>query len=172
MSAEQRKCNLCHETKPVADFSSKDTRCRQCNRQRRHRDYHKSPEKYREKARSARAKNPERAKALQKARYWKDRDKSLAGLRKWSLKRNYGITLEEYDAMFRAQCGKCAICGGVNADGRNLHVDHNHESGIVRSLLCSKCNTAIGLVNENRDTLRYMIAYLDFHALRDIGGAS
>lgn len=71
----------------------------------------------------------------------------------------YGITVEQYGVMFEAQGGVCAICG--RGPGKKaLHVDHNHETGEVRGLLCSNCNTAIGLLGESLASLEKAMAYL------------
>jgi hypothetical protein len=80
-----------------------------------------------------------------------------------NLKNKYGITLDEYDAMFEAQGGVCAICGGVHDDGRRLYVDHDHATGKVRALLCRRCNTVVGFVNEDSDILLRTSEYLRRH---------
>ena len=72
--------------------------------------------------------------------------------------KRYGITKEIYEQMYNAQSGKCYICG---IDGVKLHIDHNHTTGKVRSLLCKECNMALGLLKENVDTLNNMIEYLE-----------
>lgn len=77
-----------------------------------------------------------------------------------AIQRNYGITLDEYEAMHAKQGGVCAICGGVNDDGRNLHVDHDHATGAVRGLLCIRCNRGIGMFLDNVMHLETAIAYL------------
>ena len=59
-------------------------------------------------------------------------------------KREYGITLEDYEKMFTDQHGKCALCKGVNPSGRKLAIDHNHSSGKVRGLLSTQCNRLLG----------------------------
>lgn len=77
------------------------------------------------------------------------------------LKRNYGITFEDYNSMFNEQKGCCAICGTHQSElKQKLCVDHNHETGEIRKLLCKKCNWVIGLVDENPQTLKIMIKYL------------
>lgn len=86
-------------------------------------------------------------------------------LRKGNLARAYGISLEEYDELLKSQSGVCAICGEpewVTQYGklRMLCVDHDHLSGKVRGLLCSNCNRAIGLLNDDVDTLKKAIHYL------------
>lgn len=77
----------------------------------------------------------------------------------------YGLTLEQYRAMVEAQEGRCAICGepeGATYRGkvRRLCVDHNHETGEVRGLLCVQCNFAIGHLADNPDRARRLVAYL------------
>lgn len=70
----------------------------------------------------------------------------------------YGITLEQYNAMRAAQNGCCAICGITPTEKRQLHVDHCHSTGRVRALLCSPCNTQLGSYEKLRDRAT---AYLD-----------
>ena len=69
-----------------------------------------------------------------------------------NLKR-YGLTMELYELMLAAQSYRCAICGGDNGS-RRLHVDHNHETGQVRALLCSRCNSVVGHVEQGVDVER------------------
>jgi len=68
--------------------------------------------------------------------------------RRWNLIRRHGITPEQYHALFNAQNGVCAICLQPETMRSNLSVDHNHMTGVVRSLLCHRCNVAVGLVKE------------------------
>lgn len=77
-------------------------------------------------------------------------------LRDQYLRREYGISLGEYLEMLRGQNGACAVCG----DGGKLHVDHDHETGRVRGLLCGSCNRALGLLKDNVDSLKSAIDYL------------
>jgi len=76
------------------------------------------------------------------------------------LRRTYGITLEDYAALLDQQGGVCRLCGKPPSK-KSLHVDHCHESGKIRGLLCSKCNTALGLANDSPDLLRRMAFYLE-----------
>jgi len=66
--------------------------------------------------------------------------------------------------MLTEQDDGCAVCGGVNADGRVLAVDHDHESGHVRALLCHNCNVALGLLAEDPQRLRDLADYIEEHA--------
>jgi len=82
------------------------------------------------------------------------------------LKRKYGLTPVDFDAMFAAQGSVCAICGGDHpgemSRGRSprWHIDHDHKTGLVRGVLCSPCNRALGLFKENPQALESAIAYL------------
>lgn len=75
--------------------------------------------------------------------------------------RRAGISIEEYNEMWARQNGLCAICG--KPDDRLLAVDHNHESGKTRGLLCTKCNPMIGFAQESIDVLFSAIEYLQLH---------
>lgn len=71
----------------------------------------------------------------------------------------YGITLEDYEAMLERQDGGCAICGRP-PQGKRLSVDHNHSNGRVRGLLCVRCNSAVGLLDDDPTWSRRAEAYL------------
>lgn len=76
------------------------------------------------------------------------------------LKNRYGITLEDYEAMVVAQDGRCAIC---RQEGK-LDVDHDHDTLVIRGLLCRSCNLMIGVMHEDATRLRAAADYLDAHA--------
>ncbi|MEV6200788.1 endonuclease VII domain-containing protein [Streptomyces sp. NPDC051771] len=73
------------------------------------------------------------------------------------LKRKYGITEAERDQMIRDQGGLCIICLTAPA----VHVDHCHETGRVRGVLCLNCNIGLGLLKESPERIRRAIAYLE-----------
>ena len=79
------------------------------------------------------------------------------------LKNTYGVSFDEFKAMYKAQKGKCAICGSSEPGPRRRHfcIDHNHKTGKVRGLLCIKCNSAIGLFQDSIKLLKKAIAYLE-----------
>jgi hypothetical protein len=56
----------------------------------------------------------------------------------------YGITLADFNAMLESQAGLCAVCCEPMKPGRNTCVDHDHKTGAVRGLLCSRCNLLVG----------------------------
>ncbi|MFD7294425.1 endonuclease VII domain-containing protein [Streptomyces sp. NPDC059897] len=76
------------------------------------------------------------------------------------LKRNYGLTEAQRDEMVASQVGICVIC--LNAPA--VHVDHCHETGRVRGVLCFNCNSAIGKLGDDPDTVRRAAAYLEGNA--------
>jgi hypothetical protein len=77
--------------------------------------------------------------------------------RYWNLVGRYGITPEEYSAMETGQGKRCKIC----QEETKLFVDHNHETGMVRGLLCHHCNTMLGLAKDSPQILEGAIAYLE-----------
>lgn len=76
-------------------------------------------------------------------------------------KAKYGITRKEYEKHLTSQEGKCTICG--EWFGEDLRVDHDHTTGEVRALLCTNCNSGIGLLNEDPERLKSAIRYLEQH---------
>jgi hypothetical protein len=79
------------------------------------------------------------------------------------IRRKYGLSLEEYNEQLDAQGHVCAICHGINASGRKLAVDHCHKTGAVRGLLCSKCNSALGYLNDDPQHVAAALEYLKWH---------
>ena len=84
------------------------------------------------------------------------------------LKRNFGISLEQYDGIFAAQNGKCAICGNTEStldrrsgEPKMLSVDHDHITGKIRGLLCQRCNLILGLFEDSTSNLIMAIKYLE-----------
>lgn len=81
--------------------------------------------------------------------------------KKSELKKQFGISVDEFIFMVREQGNLCAICRLPESKlGANLSVDHCHATGKIRGLLCWKCNTALGLMRDNVETLSNMIDYL------------
>lgn len=85
------------------------------------------------------------------------------------LKRDFGITIAEYTEILLAQNGVCAICEKPETATRNgklkaLAVDHDHESGGIRSLLCVECNTGLGKFKDSPSLLRRAADYIEKHA--------
>lgn len=117
---------------------------------------------YREKTKnikSQRDKERYQANKEEKKKFYHVNKKLMKGRQ---LVKKYGITLEEYNLRLKNQNNVCAICkSSENTGGRALAVDHDHETGKIRGLLCSKCNVSLGNINDNVEILRKMIQYLE-----------
>lgn len=88
--------------------------------------------------------------------------KGSAEYRAKYLRSKFGLTQADYDAMLAVQDGLCAICRRPGEQSyKGLHIDHDHESGRVRGLLCHRCNMALGLLGDSVTALAEAIAYLD-----------
>lgn len=75
--------------------------------------------------------------------------------------RKYGVTPGEYMAMYAEQDGRCAICGIHESElPKRLHLDHCHDTGRVRGLLCAKCNTSLGQFEKEPERLLRAYEYL------------
>ena len=116
-----------------------------------------------------RDKNPEKVQRSVKEHYrkhineYKNRAQQcyLRNPEKWNLRR-YRMTPEEYEKLLKIQNGVCAICLNVESIKRKkrLSVDHNHQTGKIRGLLCSKCNNGIGWFKEDLVILNRAVEYL------------
>jgi hypothetical protein len=84
-------------------------------------------------------------------------------IREYHYQNRYGISLEKYEEKLKEQDYSCAICGSKHTSNdrmKRLVVDHNHNTGQVRGLLCHACNVAIGAAKEQEDILMACISYL------------
>lgn len=114
-------------------------------------------ERQREYQRTYYARNAEARCASSNA--WKRRNREHVAL--YARLRRYGLTREEFEEMRARQAGACAACGGSMAGPRNEHIDHCHETGRVRALLCYRCNITLGMVQEDADRLRALAGYVE-----------
>ena len=81
--------------------------------------------------------------------------------RRWDLENKYGITLEEYDEMAKDGCHICGKKSEGNRNKVNLNVDHDHQTGKVRGVLCGLCNTGLGKLGDNVEGLTRALEYLN-----------
>lgn len=112
-----------------------------------------------------------REAAIESDRKWRLKNPEAHRRRNRSrnMKKAYGLTVADYDALLAAQDGKCAICGvepGVKESSLRKHlcVDHCHTTGKIRGLLCGPCNRALGLLGENPQTVAAAQQYLLAHS--------
>ena len=181
----EKTCSVCGATKPTTAYQQRSrshdglsAACRDCcaARNRRYREANRGAVRERDSARRA-ARSPERKRAEWDRHYGRNRERIQANNKAWkeanpdkmrAIHRRralakYGITPNEYDAMFAEQGGGCAICAAEPGSKRNhlkpnLAVDHDHVTGAVRGLLCLSCNGALGVLGE--DNLRSAMEYL------------
>jgi hypothetical protein len=73
----------------------------------------------------------------------------------------YGITIEDYDRMFKEQNGRCAICKTDKPIREHFHIDHCHETKKVRGLLCIRCNSGLGSFKDSKKLLWIAMNYLN-----------
>lgn len=109
-------------------------------------------------------KNKERIRPLQKK--WRDDnpEKTKEQYRRSDLKKKFGITVLEFDELFKKQNGVCKIClnpetSTRGGNKRNISVDHDHKTGKIRGLLCNNCNRAMGLF---KDDIKILIRVIDY----------
>jgi hypothetical protein len=161
-------CSRCGRTESETRFGPDKYRCREClaalsreyhhahkaERNARTRQYKDRPE-VRAKMASPEFKAHRRA---QHALHYTQHHRAAMRMRK------YGVTQEAYDALFAKQGGLCAICQGELLRGRSkTNIDHCHTTGIVRGLLCHRCNLALGHFDDSVERLEIAIAYLRAH---------
>jgi hypothetical protein len=106
--------------------------------------------------------NREQRDAWQRKNYQENRTERLHGRRRYL----YGLEPEQFEQMKKDQDNKCKICGTSEPRGRgNWHVDHDHETGAVRSLLCTDCNTGLGKFLDSPALLIAAAQYLQQHTM-------
>ena len=76
----------------------------------------------------------------------------------------YGLSVDDFDILMEKQNNCCAICKKTCITGRALAIDHDHNTNIVRGLLCNKCNQGLGFFNDSIDLLEGAVLYLKQHS--------
>lgn len=152
METRSKTCRKCGDTKPISDFYVK-SRVGTTGK-----DYSASLAGYSDACKRCHADRvAERRKRLG--------DEYTKSFKDWEYRRKYGIRLDEYNQMFADQNGCCAICGKHQTEfKKSLAVDHDHETGKVRALLCVNCNLGVGCFRDDSDLLQAAIRYLADHS--------
>ena len=148
--AELKYCKCCNKLLPKSEFhkcfTNKDglsVSCKSCRKIQNAKRYKQNKE------------------------YWKaynGRNKSNR------LVNEYGIDYEEYRKIIKLQNNKCKICGCELESERKSFIDHNHETGEIRGVLCPSCNTAIGLLQDNTNILAQAMLYVETNGELNHGG--
>jgi hypothetical protein len=161
-----RVCRTCKQEKPLPEFATRygepTSWCLHCKR-----SY------WRDKGYGAAYRARNREHIRQYNRKWRaaHSDKN----KEWDLRALYGLTLVEYHTLLEQQGGVCAICRqpettSIRGKLLKLAVDHDHANGRVRGLLCRRCNTVLGHLDERIEIARAMIDYLEKHPGETIDG--
>lgn len=145
------KCKRCGKNKDESLFGkNKSTKsglhywCKECTNKTEKEWKKENRQKVREQKKRYRKKYPEKSTN----NYRKNRPK------------HYGTTQERIDKLLKNQNNRCAICH-VSFETKTACVDHDHGSGLVRGMLCKKCNTGIGMLGDNPETCKAAAVYLE-----------
>ena len=143
-----KQCRVCNELKEETDFSK-------CGRKGGNPEARHTECKECAKTRVKATRDPERARDAH-------------------LRRNYGITLADFNRMVLSQGSKCACCGTDKPGGKHNQwcVDHDHVTGAVRELLCKDCNIVLGLVEDSPEHLQRLISYIAKHTCENSSTSS
>lgn len=138
-----KKCTKCGIEKPLSEFYKTKIKkdgfhscCKICSNEANKKTKEKDPQKYAEMR------------------------------RKNKLKKYYGLTLSNFNALKIKQKNCCAICENKLKDGQGTHVDHCHKTGIVRGLLCNSCNRGIGYLQDSIEILKSAQKYLKKYSVK------
>jgi len=166
-----KQCSKCKKWKSLFEFYKEKrygdglaSECKKCRGKtiRRYRKTEEGKKVRRKNNREYRRKYSKTKSGKKAIKKHDESEKRKTSYRRHSLKRKFNMTLEQYDKMFEEQGGVCAICGGIGDRGYRLAVDHNHETGKIRGLLCSKCNLHLFAL-ENRTWRLLAEDYLHDH---------
>jgi len=90
-----------------------------------------------------------------------NKEKMSPHLRRYSLKKRYGLSIEDYNTMLEKQNGVCAICKKPNSTNKHFAVDHCHSTKKIRGILCDNCNKGLGVYHDDTSILQNAILYLE-----------
>jgi recombination endonuclease VII len=169
----QIRCSVCGDSKPLGAYlpsviARGQGPCRGCHGARGAAWRAANIEKHRAQAAA-------RSRRYRRTMTEEAKDRRRAGTREWvkanpdkvfeqKCLRRFGMSLADYEGMRAAQGGGCACCGAkVNKSGRRLGVDHDHQTGEVRGILCHHCNAGLGAFGDDPARLRLAIEYLKKH---------
>ena len=148
----KKKCVYCNKELSISEFNKNprlkdgfNNNCKNC---------------VKTKTKKWREENKERIKKYRLEYFSKNQER----IKGWSLKEHFGINVEDYKKLLKFQSGRCKICGSTSFGRKQIKyfcVDHDHETGKIRGLLCHHCNTALGSMKDNIENLKNMIAYLE-----------
>lgn len=178
MGSQTKRCSKCGKEKLVTDFHKKGNgrraSCKECIQvwfRNRYREEHPVVARHRYENSTGDAKWCPYCRQLKPLEDFATSRKLALGRSCWCkacdrakhLLRTYNMTPADYTELLESQSGKCAICGTTSSGGRYkkyFHVDHEHTTGRLRGLLCSRCNISIGKFNDDSVLLQKAADYL------------
>ena len=167
-----KRCSKCGVEQPLDNFyrdaGCKDgirPDCKACFAARAKARYAKTRERDIARVKAWQQQNRERHLASQRARHQRPDVKRRE--RDAHLRRSYGMTIDQYEEQLARQGGVCAICKKPPRPDISLHVDHDHETGRIRGLICFGCNNILGSVGDEPARLIALVNYLSAYAERE-----
>lgn len=149
-----KPCKKCGVVKPLSEYHvARDNRdghrneCKACWKAICRARYLANRDEYIRRAQKWRDRNPDYYQEVLRRNREENREQRAKIGRRGYFRRKYGMSLEELEFLHVVQGDACAICGQTDPAG--LHIDHHHETGLIRGLLCGRCNKAIGLLKED-----------------------
>ena len=156
----KRMCSKCEDHKPSAEFYKRASGrlsniCKKCHAENGAVWRQNNPNKNREYYRAAKKNDP--IKLIEYNQYY-------------HIYRKYGLSGDEFRRMYDERGGKCDICGYVTPirGHDRINIDHCHDTGHIRGLLCRKCNSAIGFLSDDPLRLQSAVGYLEEAKAREV----
>ena len=163
-----KQCSRCKIQKEKGEFHRDNSRkdglaryCRNCSKEHSAVCYNDPEKKEKVLNNGKNWRNRNKNKRQEKIREWRVKHKDK--IEDDRLKKTYGISLEDYKTLLFKQNNCCAICTKNEKEFKiKLAVDHDHETGKVRGLLCRFCNQALGALGDNLEGIMQVVKYLNF----------
>lgn len=158
---DEKTCTKCKEMLPASSFyihryslNGLSSRCKPCARETDNKRYDPTV----------------KAKRKTYVEEYKASERGRQSIQQGRLKHYFGLTVERYEEMLNEQNGLCKICQRPPTGKRSrLSVDHCHETGVIRGLLCSLCNSGLGFFQDNPERLLVASEYLNRHRTPPLG---
>jgi hypothetical protein len=156
-------CSLCKEEKDISNFHKRSRRacgvasaCKECRKPKSKAYYDDNTDTVISRVGKYQKDNAEEIRTSHKN--WRAINRNR--VKSYALKNKYNLSFDDYNKMALAQNGLCLICGKLPSHGKPLVVDHNHETGEIRGLLCTYCNLGLGMFKDSKELLTAALEYL------------
>ena len=162
----EKICNTCGLSKHVNEFGKNKPQCKEC-RNIKERERLNNPvlrEKERKRGKERYKKTSQKHLAITK----KYHEENLPHYKELHLRSKYGLTMDDKIKMREVQQNKCAICEKEFETDRHAYVDHCHKTNNVRGLLCRKCNSGLGMFEDNIEFMERAISYIGNHSVQQV----